>query len=973
MCKNIFNIAANLPFLDSLANSIIKQYGDNPLVFSNITIFLPSRRACAELSEAFLRASEGKPMLLPSIQPLGDLDDEEFLFRNADNDNLEIPNIISATRQRLILTELIEKWQSMQSGHETITTVQAAHLAIELASFLSEVQKQQLSFSEIENIVPDELSKHWQTTLNFLSILIEKWPDILEDNKVVDIHTHRNLSLEVQAEYWRKNPSEYPVIAAGSTGSIPATANLLKVIASMENGQVILPGLDIDMDEESWEHVSYTHPQYGFKNLLESFGIARDKVQPYPCYISSPIDRNKLICQIMLPFEVTDRWNKVENVELEQFEGIEIINSSSLQEEATVIALKMKQVLQEKHKTAALVTNRRDLAKRVSAILQKWNVQIDDSAGYELSNTAEAVFLRLVANMVADKATNPVSVLNMLKNPFANCAFDARTFRDNVRKLEISCMRGVRSSKGFKDLYGQIDQSLTGWLNTVEETLKPMLKLMSLREVAFDEILKAHIKIAQEIANNDVETGVARLWSSNSGGQLKEFVDELLICAKDFKKINPIDYAGLFDALLAGQTFRQPYGSHPRLYILSPIEARMLRFDLVILGELNEGSWPMSGKSDPWMSRPMRNEFGLPLPEKKIGQSAHDFAQLLSSPNILITRSEKLDGTQTIPSRWLSRMDAILNILNLQDMVKPDQPWVKWARLLDKPENMQRIEPPCPNPPIEARPRKLSVTAIEKLMRDPYWIYANKILNLRKLDDIDKEPGGAEFGNFVHDALEEFVNKYDSLKPEEYYNYLLEQGKIIIEKQDLKPAIVSFWWPRFKRIAMWMVQNEEQRRKSDIAVLCEIKGKYLIQCGDELFTLEARADRFEVDDEGNITIIDYKTGTVPSVSDVKAGLSPQMTLEGVIADNKGFEKDGKVKALEYWKISGGQNEASIQNIGGKKATDLDDILADATEGVGKLVNKMFFEDTPFICSPNSDKVLKYNDYEHLERIKEWAD
>ena len=256
MCKNIFNIAANLPFLDSLANSIIKQYGDNPLVFSNITIFLPSRRACAELSEAFLRASEGKPMLLPSIQPLGDLDDEEFLFRNADNDNLEIPNIISATRQRLILTELIEKWQSMQSGHETITTVQAAHLAIELASFLSEVQKQQLSFSEIENIVPDELSKHWQTTLNFLSILIEKWPDILEDNKVVDIHTHRNLSLEVQAEYWRKNPSEYPVIAAGSTGSIPATANLLKVIASMETGQVILPGLDIDMDEESWEQLT---------------------------------------------------------------------------------------------------------------------------------------------------------------------------------------------------------------------------------------------------------------------------------------------------------------------------------------------------------------------------------------------------------------------------------------------------------------------------------------------------------------------------------------------------------------------------------------------------------------------------------------------------------------------------------------------------------------------------------------------
>jgi ATP-dependent helicase/nuclease subunit B len=1076
MHKNIFNIESHLPFLDSLAESLLRQYGENPLVFSNISIFLPSRRACKELAEAFLRVSGGKPMLLPKIQPLGDLDDEEIVFKNVAS-NSEIPNIISSTRQRLILTQLIEKWQSVQNSTEKITTPQAAHLAIELAAFLGEVQKQQLSFSEIEKIVPDDLSKHWQTTLNFLSILIEKWPEILADNQAVDIHTHRNLSLKLQAEYWQENPSKYPVIAAGSTGSIPATAELLKVICSMQNGQVILSGLDNYMDDKAWEKISPTHPQYGLKTLLEHIGVGRGDVKRHAEFISAShltskeilkqvqddevreeslncathngIDRNRLLSQIMLPAEVTHQWNKIKSrhaefisashlaskeilkqvqddeisrssfiISANQLAGIEVINAANLQEEATVIALKMKQILQTKTKTAALITNRRDLAKRVSAILQRWDVQIDDSAGCALQETPQAVFLRLLAQMVADKATSPISLLNCLKNPYANCGLGAREFRDNVRKLEISSLRGVRGNDGFASLYKNIrpsekeflsasfpelsttilgesheialefdlsnsgddiphrsslDKKLINWLKNIEDIIKPMLELMSFKQVPFDDMLKKHIAVAQNMAENDTQSGIARLWSSASGECLKEFLDELLISAKGFKNIDPSDYVGLLDALLAGQTYRPPYGSHPRLFILSPIEARMLRFDLVILGELNEGSWPMSGKSDPWMSRPMRSSFGLPLPEKKIGQSAHDFVQLLASPNVVITRCEKLDGTQTIPSRWLLRLDAILNILGQQDAIKPKEQWQKWAKMLNKPEYVKAIQPPAPNPPVESRPKNLSVTSIEKLMRDPYWIYANKILHLKKLDDIDKEPAAAEFGNFIHDTLEVFVKEYDSIEPENRYNYLLEAGRQILQKENLKPAVISFWWPRFERIALWIIQNEEERRKNGITVLSEIKGKYIINCKDGIFTLEARADRFEIDKQGNIAIIDYKTGTPPASLDVRLGLSPQMTLEGIIANNNGFEKQGRVVALEYWKLSGGQTDAKIQNAGYKKADEIKQLIEDAQDGVSQLVDIMFFKQTPMLSCPNPDKAIAYNDYEHLERLKEWGE
>ncbi|PIR38135.1 MAG: double-strand break repair protein AddB [Alphaproteobacteria bacterium CG11_big_fil_rev_8_21_14_0_20_39_49] len=973
MYKNIYNIPAGLPFLDTLAANTLRLYADDPLVFSNISIFLPSRRACKELAEAFLRVSGGKPMLLPQIQPLGDIDDEELLFLGYIECENDIPNIISPVKQRLLLTELIEKWQTAQKTDEKITIPQAAHLAIELSSFLSEVQKQQLSFNDIEKIVPDELSRHWQITLDFLHILIEKWPQILKENNAVDVNTQRNISLKAQADYWQKNPSEYPVIAAGSTGSIPATAQLLKVISQMPSGQVILPGLDMNMDNAAWEKIEQTHPQYGLKNLLEIIGVGRNEVKKYDCTVCSAVDRDSLISVMMLPADVTDKWSHSVKIENSHLEGIEVIEASGLQEEATVIALKMKEILQQPEKTAALITNRRDLAKRVSGILQKWNVQIDDSAGSHLNSTPQAVFLRLLAAMVADRGENSVSLLGLLKNPYANCGLGAKEFKDNVRKLEIACMRGIRNSEGFKGYYNKIDSKLSNRLKNVEEILQPMFKLMSRDQIAFDAMLKTHIQVAQNIAADDKADGVERLWSSDSGGQLKDFLDELLISSKDFKQIDPTDYLGLLDALLTGQTYRPQYGSHPRLHILSPIEARMLRFDLVILGELNEGEWPLSGKSDPWMSRPMRDDFGLPLPEKKIGQSAHDFVQLLSSENVLITRSEKLDGTQTIPSRWLLRLDAVLNITGKQGALKPKLPWVKWARLLNKADSYLKMEAPCPNPPVECRPRKLSVTSIEKLMRDPYWIYANKILHLKKLDEIDKEPGGAEFGNFVHDVLEEFIKQYDSIKPEDRYTYLLELGRNILQKENLKSAIISFWFPRFERIAAWIVQNEEKRRENNIDVLTEIKGKYNIIYAGEIFTLEARADRVEIDEDGNICIVDYKTGTPPSAKEVKLGLSPQMTLEGVIAKKGGFDREGKVKSLEYWKLSGGQKDTQSKYAGYKNQEELASLLEDAENGAKSLIEVMFFQENPFLSIPNKEKEITYNDYKHLERVKEWGE
>lgn len=955
---NIFNITSNLPFLDSLAKGILERFGDDPLTLCNITILLPNRRSCRFLAESFLRASDGKSLLLPKMQAIGDMDDDEMELNIGAGGEL-LPPVISSTGQRLLLATLIEEWQKLLNTEEKITTSQAAHLSIELAAFLADVEKEQLSLAKLAKIVPDELSAHWQITLQFLHILIKEWPGILQEKGLISLNSHRNLSLARLAEYWQENPPAHPVIAAGSTGSITATANLLKTIADMDSGMVILPGLDKHIDDKSWEKLEESHPQYGLKKLLEYCGEGRDNVPEWLPQKESKNGRTSLTSEIMRPVATCGFWQHMDKIEPEILEGLQLIDCENLQEEAVIISLLMKRQLDNKGKTAALITNDRGLAGRVAAIMKKWEIEVDDSSGRELSATPQAVYLRLLSKLAEDRAS-PISLLSCLKHPFASDA----AMRKNIRKLEMLALRGLRPGEGLKGI-GRIlqqegDEKLVVWFSELELILQKLIDAMQKKQILLSELLELHIATAEKLA------GSKNLWSGDAGEKLKEFFDELILSSAGFKAIDPSDYSGIIDALLIGQKYRKSYGTHPRLFILSPMEARMLHFDLVILGELNEGSWPMEIKADPWMSRPMRKEFGLPLPERKIGQSAHDFIQFLNASDVVMTRCAKSGGSQTRPSRWLLRLDIVLKKHSLRHMIEPVAPWRQWANMLDKPDNVVPCLAPAPTPPVNTRPKKLSVTAIEKLMRDPYAIYAAKILKLKALKELDQDPGAAEFGNFVHDALEIFVNNYDSVKEDEAYNYLLQCGRNILEKQETGMAAASLWWPRFERIAAWFIKNEPERREGGTKIIAEISGKYEM----DGFTLEARADRLEINNDGNISLIDYKTGTVPSATDVALGLSPQMTLEALIAGTSGFGIKGEVAELSYWRLTGGENPVEEKNA--VKPQILAQILEEAEAGLKLLIKTFNDENTPYLACPNPDKAPRYNDYEHLERVKEWG-
>lgn len=979
--NNLYTIPSHYAFADALCLGIKERFGDDLMELADMLILLPNRRSCRALKDAFLRHSKGKATLLPRMMPLGEMEDEEWkLSGKAEDEALSLPQPISTTRQQLLLARMIRQWKESQGN--TLSVAQATKLAAELADFLSEIQREQKSLENLHALVPEHFAEHWQITLDFLNLLRDSWPSILAMEGKSDPVSFRNQLLTLQMQHWQKFPPKSPVIAAGSTGSIPATASLLSAIAAMENGMVILPGLDTQLDTVSWQSLGVSHPQYGLKNLLELLKVAREDIQtwePQGAVSSSSPDRHCLISEIMRPAETATCWSESVVTDA-MLEGFYMVEAEHLREEAGMIAVAMREVLEMPGKTAALVTHDRDLARYTAAALKRWNIQIDDSAGRPLAEAPEAVFLWLVVAFI-ESGGRPFELLACLKHPYAALGRNRVECRKLVRVLEKDYLRGVCKARTPEALLAMLQKNDApkGLLTLMESVCKAISPVMELtREyhyIRLSSALKAMVQTAEMLAASETDTGDAVLWKSDAGEQLREWLEEVLSSADIAGKVHLSECSGVLDALLEGQTFRPRYGLHPRLHILSPLEARLQHYDMLILGGLNEGSWPGLPEPDPWMSRPMREHFGLPVPEKRIGQAAHDFVQCFCAREVLLTRSRKSGGAEATPSRWLLRLQALLMASGRSVLPTAETPWLLWCRKLQEAEQVGVYVAPEPAPSVQLRPRKLSATRIATLQQNPYAIYAQYILRLRELEPIDKEPGALEFGNFIHSALDR-VNREGIKHPVEgqyWLERLLEHGRTILKEEAVPAYTEALWWPRFVRIAENFIAEEAKRRQHTPAVYTEINGKYVFESKAGDFTLVTKADRVEVDDEGILHLIDYKTGTPPTKKQVELGLAPQMPLEGLIARQGGFDalpEDKKtVTELSYWKTSGRKDPLQVISIA-RDENISESLIEEADAGLKALVE--WFDDEAHPYHPyTSGEVPMFDSYAHLIRKEEW--
>ena len=968
MSPSVTTIPAGLPFVDALAAGLLAHAGGDPLELASIEILLPNRRACRSLREAFLRLSEGRPLLLPRMRTVDAVDEDELAF-GAD-DPLNIPPAIPALERQLLLTRLV---MAMGGGRGGLPPApdQAARLAQDLASLLDSVQIERLSFESLTNLVPDDYAAHWQKTLDFLTILTKTWPEILAGRGQLDPQDRSNRVLEAQTEAWRKFPPTHLVVAAGTTGSRPATADLLAVVAGLEHGMVVLPGLDTRLEDAGWNAIDPAHPQYGMKRLLERLGLDRSDILPYGQCIDPRAARGALLSEALRPAATCEAWRDLPVFAANALDHITRLDAPSPREEAGVIALMLRQALETDGRTAALVTPDRGLARRVSAELQRWGLTIDDSAGSPAALTEPGVFLRLVSEMVAGNFA-PHATLSLLKHPLAAGGDDEGAFRSAVRRLERDALRGPRPAPGVAGLMAAANQSaekVTRLLKTLDFATGPFATLMARDDAPLADLVRAHMECAEALAASDRLPGPARLWRGEAGESLASFAAELLDSAAVLGNIRPASYPALFDTLLAGRVVRPAWGSHPRLFLWGPMEARLQHADLVVLGGLNDGTWPPAADPDPWMSRPMRAAFGLPPHERRIGLSAHDFVQAFSAPQVALTRAVRVDGTPTVPSRWLLRLEAVMDAAGLAFTLDGAQ-WLAWHADLDIPAHRVQPERPAPRPPVSARPRRLSVTEIETWMRDPYAIYARHVLGLRALDPIDADPGAAEYGSLVHHALERFLGEHPGPLPANAEQILMAIGEDVFAPALARPGLWAFWWPRFRSVARWFITSESQRRVKVSQTVCEVKGSLEISAPGGPFLLHARADRIDVMRDGTLALIDYKTGTPPRKKEVAAGYAPQLPLEAVIARHGGFDgvAAAPVSELLYWRLKGGEEGGEELSAGDDPQTLADEAL----EGLAALIAVFDDPNTPYEARPHPDMAPAYSDILHLARVREWA-
>ncbi|MFC4271730.1 double-strand break repair protein AddB [Sneathiella chungangensis] len=979
----VYNIPTQYSFVDVLARELLRRHGASGTDLSHVTVLTTTRRAARALQNAFLRETAGKPLMLPRMRPIGDVEEDELLLESdigiggAAEELLSLPPAIDPLRRQLLLSRLIQA-----RGGTDGSIADAAGLAAALARFLDQVQTEGLDLKGLNDLVPSEYAAHWQVTLEFLEILSLNWPAILQAEGAVDPALRRDLLLRAQVRHWRENPPPGPVYAVGSTGSIPATALLLKTVAGLEQGAVVLPGLDRHLDEKSWQAVQKDpgHAQHGLALLLDRLGITREDVADLTdaAALSSSAARMSLLSEALRPATTSDQWQSAEPPEKAALDGVRLLDCLDAQSEAQSIALLMREALETPEKTAVLITPDRDLSRRVGAELRRWDIEVDDSAGISLDQSPPGVFLRLLARLIESEA-EPVALLSALKHPLAAGGAAPEAFRRHVRELELAILRGPRPASGLGGIERALRESgageeLKSWFSGIVALAAPLEDLVRHDEIDFAEFLRLFIRFAERLSTAQ-ETGLPALWQGNFGEAAAGFISELLRAADVLDEFDPAAWPELLDNLMRGRMVRPQYGLHPRLQIWGPIEGRLGRADLVILGGLNEGSWPPDAGSDPWMSRPMREKFGLPLPEQKIGLSAHDFQQAFGAREVVMTRAGKMDGTPTVPSRWLLRIKTLLEKFGLALEQTGAERVLDWQRQLDKPETYAPILAPRPTPPVTARPRRLSVTRIEKWIKDPYSIFAEQILKLTPLEEIAMDPSVADRGTFIHAALEKFVDYYPVKLPPDARDRLLDFGREAFGDALSYPAVWAFWWPKFERIADWFVGFETARRKIYRTIRTEAKGEIAIPAPEAAFILSGTADRIDQSlGDGTLAILDYKTGAPPSVSEVTTGVSPQLALEAAMLARNGFPgvTVAPVTELAYIQLNGGDPAGKFSDAAGRQGPAAEDLAREAYDGLQRLIAQFDRQATPYLSCPRPDLPYRFNDYDHLARVKEWS-
>ncbi len=982
----VYSIAAHRGFADALVAGLLPRYSDPELGLSKLTLLLPSSRAARTVSEAFIRLAGEQGMnglLMPRMAMVGDLDLDETLGALLDPLGAsDIPPAADPTRRWFELAELLRS-ELLEAKRVVPGSAGLLRLARETAAtmdrlLVEEVSPDDLMADRVLDLLASNVSEHWKDSIHIFARVQQRWRAVLDGRGEVDAATRRNMLFDRAGRKWRKSPPENPIVAAGVTSAAPALARMLSAIAHMPNGAVILPDLDLAMDEAAWEELglagqskevgeqvfsrgdALTHPQYHLKLLLNRMGVNRAEVDQWhrKGLGAAPPERTHAISSLFLPPQASKSWIDLEPRK-RRLSGVRLLNVPTSEEEAQAIALLVREALEHPERRVAVITPDRALARRVVRHLGRWNIAADDTAGMPLNLTAAGRFFLQLAEC-ATEGFAPVPLIAVLAHPLVRRGDERRQWLENLRTFERK-LRGPRPASGLDTLAGiAAEAGVDEWW---QGEVAPILSALQFES---DELpLASAIDILVDTAEAVAGDGV---WGQEDGRALSRFVEEIRLNARDTGiTISLSDMHSALRDAMEQVAVRPPYGGHPRVAIYGLLESRMTRADLVICGGLNEGTWPGVSGSDALLAPPILRALGVPGADFRIGLSAHDLAGALGAPEVVLCRAERDADGPTIPSRFLLRMEALLGEnVDAHREVEASLLSLHLDRLAPSAEAYPR---PCPDPSAKQRNVPIKVTALDRLLGDPYQFYAQEILGLRALDDLDADATPALQGTLAHEVLERWhkARKGDagaSLQP------IAEQ---VLRDSNLHPLVAGLWKPRLFAALEWVAAEIEAQEVAGRDVL-SVERKGSMEWDG--VRVHGRADRIDRMPDGTLGIVDYKTGSPPSAAQAEAGYALQLGLLGLIAREGDFEGlSGDVSAFEYWSLAKKDGEFGYcdvpMKVGNKRSgLEPEEFLPRHEHFLDQAISRFILGRDPFTAKENPD-YPGYTDYDQLMRLEEW--
>lgn len=1041
----IYSIPASLPFLRTVAQNLVAgrlvpgfTYDPaNPLALADVTIYVPTRRSARVIRSEFVDLFGGRSAILPSIRALGETDDDSGFFDEVAPALIDMAEPLSGPTRLLELARLVLAWRNRLPAAVTsihaesplvapASPADAVWLARNLAEIIDAMETEELDWSALENL---DISNHalwWQLTAEFLKIASEYWPARLAELGRSSPSLRRNATLHAETERYRHSPPGGPVIIAGSTGSIPATANLIAAVATLPNGVVILPGLDGFMSDAEWllvghqggdgaqkpDAASRSHPQYGLHRLLTRMGRTRSDVETLGAPDAHLEYRSHILSSAFLPTQATAGWGEIRGTldtgqMGEAFRDVSLVEAANEREEALAIAIALRLALEDgEDAQAALITPDRKLGRRVAAELARFGIEADDSAGTPLLSTPQGTLLRLIVEAVL-RPGDPVPLVALLKHPLARFGLTDDTMRAAVTALELTTLRGGTAEIDISVLEPLLDAAITQqakdrhppvWRTALPEEAVSLARDLTRRIAEAVEplagMLVQHSRTGRRFSSKlalsdwsertgraleavavDERGDLAALWSGEAGDSLANLLKSVIETDGQIEADGP-QWCDIIEALAASESVKPRSMRHPRVFIFGALESRLQSVDTVVIGGLNEGTWPGQAANDAFLSRIMKVEIGLEPPERRIGQLGHDLQMAAGAPKVVLTRALRSGTAPTVASRWLQRLLAVGGPALANDLRIRGRDFIEWANAVDKSAPVPNAPRPAPRPPAELQPKKYSFSEVGRLRRDPYAIYARHILKLDPIAPFNLDPGPAERGSLYHRIVDRFVREEKTAEPLALIDRILNEE---FDAVALPPHIDAVWRPRFAAVGRAFVNWHLGRARDVRESLTEVPASLDLSVAG--IRLTGIADRIDILPDGSADLLDYKTGSTPSLKVARALLDPQLALEAAAIRRGAFRGPGirepanllyvRLKPGERFKAEQVNNEQaksanatpkSAFELGEESLTELEKLLTGLIEGRYGFASRLI---------PEQERSYG-GEYDHLARVAEWS-